>query len=91
MPGFHSHDDDFLYEEQCVVSSAPMRDDPYLGSKFLTTKQLCALLHVSTKTVQRWRNANLITYTMIGGQFRYPVSGVETFIARRTMTARADR
>ena len=65
-----------------------MRDLAQLRSKFLTTPELCALLHVSAKTVQRWRKANKITYTMIGTHFLYPISDVNTFIARRTVTAR---
>jgi excisionase family DNA binding protein len=59
-----------------VVSSLP---------KFLTTQELCDLLRVSEKTVQRWRRGNLITYVLKGGGYLFPSSDVSRFIASRTV------
>jgi predicted site-specific integrase-resolvase len=57
--------------------------------KFYTTQALCAELHVSEKTVQRWRNANLITYILKGGgRYLYPASDVDRFVASRTVRHR---
>lgn len=40
-------------------------------TQFLTTQELSALLSVSTRTIQRWRDAGTIKFSAIGKKFYY--------------------
>ena len=55
--------------------------------KFYTTQSLCAELHVSEKTLSRWRAARLITFVRSAGRFLYPRESVSRFIDQRTTPA----
>jgi excisionase family DNA binding protein len=48
-----------------------------------TSREVCALLRISEKTLQRRRKANRIAYTYEGGSYRYPASDVHRYMAKR--------
>lgn len=46
------------------------------SSLIITNKQLCEKLNVCSKTVQKWRDNGLITYSKIGREIFYKYSDV---------------
>lgn len=56
-----------------------MTDDPYL-----TSRDIAALLNVSSKTALRWMTTGSITSFRDGNNIRARRSAVEAFIASRT-------
>jgi excisionase family DNA binding protein len=56
-----------------------------VGHRYMTTKEVCALLRTSAKTLQRWRKARKIGYVRLGGKFLYHRTAIEKFIAARTL------
>ena len=47
----------------------------------LDNKDVCKLLHVSLRTLNRIRTRGEITYTRIGGRIRYNIEDVNKYIA----------
>lgn len=41
------------------------------GEKYLTNKDVCRMLHVSTRTLQDWRNTGKIPFIRIKGKILY--------------------
>lgn len=58
-----------LYDKVSDISSPP-------NHIILTNKELCAMLKVSSKTVQKWRDNSLISYSKIGREIFYRLSDV---------------
>lgn len=56
------------------------RDVPSISEKWLTNKQVCALLSVSLRTLQRYRDEGHIAFSQIGSTIRYKASDVEQFL-----------
>lgn len=54
MPGFHSHDDDFLYEEQRASSFANTRETVESPDDILTAAEVCKILKCSRKTFHNY-------------------------------------
>ena len=50
---------------------------PHLnGEKFLTNKDVCRMLHVSSRTLQDWRDTGKIPFIRIKGKILYRESDV---------------
>lgn len=49
----------------------------------LTSKQVCEILQVSAKTLQRLRNKRAISFIRAGGGYRYRRIAVDRYIANR--------
>lgn len=59
------------------VSQALKNRTPNLnGEKFLTNKDVCKMLHVSLRTLQDWRDNNIIPFIQIKGKILYKESEV---------------
>lgn len=56
-------------------------------ASYLTTAEVCELLRVSPRTLQRWRLTRKITSVRLSGKILYPRTALEIFIAKRTVTA----
>lgn len=51
------------------VSQALKNRTPHLnGEKFLTNKDVCQMLHVSLRTLQDWRDKEIIPFIQIKGK-----------------------
>ena len=50
--------------------------------KWMTHKEVCEALDISHRTLQRYRQKNIVPYSMIGRQIRYPRQAVETPAAK---------
>ncbi|KAA6305555.1 hypothetical protein EZS27_042793 [termite gut metagenome] len=50
---------------------------PHLnGEKFLTGRDVCRILHVSSRTLQDWRNNGIVPYIQIKGKIIYRESEI---------------
>lgn len=62
--------------------------------KWMTHKEVCGVLEISQRTLQRYRQKHIIPYSMIGRQVRYPRQAVESLRERwmvETPAAKIDR
>lgn len=50
---------------------------------FLTSAEVCSILKMSTKTLQRLRNRRAISFVRLAGSYRYSQSALDLFIMQR--------
>ena len=98
MPGFHSHDDDFLY----IFQSSPQFEIKDSGKapvgntlggsgleKLLTSADVCQLLSISPRTLQRLVARKAINYIRLtSGSRRFRPTAVALFVAQREVKSR---
>ncbi|GHT12520.1 DNA-binding protein [Bacteroidia bacterium] len=66
-----------LEEMLNVIESALKNRTPHLnGEKFLTGKDVCGMLRVSTRTLQEWRTKGKIPFLRLKGKILYKESEV---------------
>ncbi len=54
---------------------------PHLnGEKFLSNRDVCRMLHVSSRTLQDWRDNGKIPFIQIKGKILYKQSEIQIFI-----------
>ena len=59
------------------ISQALKNRTPHLnGEKFLTNKDVCGMLHISSRTLQDWRDTGNIPFIKIKGKILYRESEV---------------
>ena len=72
---------DSLYLQFTIDKSAEF----YLnGEKLLDNQDLCFMLKVSTKTLQRYRKKGILPYIMLDGKYFYRTSDIHKLIRERT-------
>ena len=49
---------------------------PVANEVYMTGEQVCSMLHISSRTLQKLQDEKGIAYTVIGGKFLYPLSKV---------------
>ena len=54
------------------------------GEKLLDNQDLCFMLKVSTKTLQRYRKKGILPYIMLDGKYFYRASDIHKLIRERT-------
>ena len=60
-----------------TIGQALKNRTPHLnGEKYLTNKDVCRMLHVSTRTLQDWRDTGKIPFIRIKGKILYRESEV---------------
>ena len=60
-----------------AVEEATERIRPTIADEhYLTGDDVCAMLHISRRTLQTLRDEKLVPYTTIGGKLLYPESGL---------------
>ncbi|MBL6964641.1 MAG: helix-turn-helix domain-containing protein [Bacteroidetes bacterium] len=62
------------FEEIALKASSP------LGEKWLDIQDVCQELNISKRTLQTWRDQNLIPYSMIGKKIYYKSTDVVKFL-----------
>ncbi|WP_044467486.1 helix-turn-helix domain-containing protein, partial [Bacteroides uniformis] len=50
---------------------------PVANEVYMTGEQVCGMLHISSRTLQKLRDEKGIAYTAIGGKFLYPLSKLQ--------------
>ncbi|KAA6325965.1 hypothetical protein EZS27_024874 [termite gut metagenome] len=59
------------------IGQALKNRTPHLnGEKFLTNKDVCRMLHISSRTLQDWRNNGIVPYIQIKGKIIYRESEI---------------
>ena len=53
---------------------------PIAGEVYMTGEQICGMLHISNRTLQKLRDERGIAYTVIGGKFLYPLSKLQLLL-----------
>ena len=60
-----------------MIGQALKNRTPHLnGDKFLTNKDVCRMLHISSRTLQDWRDTGKIPFIRIKGKILYRESEV---------------
>ena len=66
-----------LDESLNIIQQALIRRTPLLnGEKFLSSCDVCQMLHVSSRTLKDWRNTGKIPFIQIKGEILYKQSEV---------------
>jgi hypothetical protein len=59
------------------IGQALKNRTPHLnGEKFLTNRDVCRMLHVSSRTLQDWRDNGIVPYIQIKGKIIYRESEI---------------
>lgn len=66
--------------DSIVVELNKHKDVNPISEKWLTNKEVCELLGVSPRTLQRYRDEGRIAFSQIGATIRYKASDVEQFL-----------
>ena len=53
---------------------------PIAGEVYMTGEQICGMLHISNRTLQKLRDEQGIAYTVIGGKFLSPFSKLQLLL-----------
>ena len=53
-------------------AESPVTKGRKADPKWMTHKEVCEMLDISHRTLQRYRQKNIVPYSMIGRQIRYP-------------------
>lgn len=59
-----------------------------MSTKLLSPQEVCNLLSISRKTLQRLTDASLLSFERIGHQLRFTPEGLAEYRRRNTRTAR---
>ncbi len=83
-------------QDEMLLSMQPSgkAPNPMDGIRLFDNQDLCILLQISKRTLQRYRQKNIVPYSMIGRQIRYPRQAVESLRERwmvETPAAKIDR
>lgn len=66
-----------LDELYATIKQTLQNRTPHLnGEKYLTNKDVCQMLHISTRTLQEWRDTGKIPFIRIKGKILYRESEV---------------
>lgn len=66
-----------LDELLATIQQALQNRTPHLnGEKYLTNREVCQLLHISSRTLQNWRDTGKIQYIRLKGKILYNESEV---------------
>jgi excisionase family DNA binding protein len=55
--------------------------------KFLTTRDVCAALKISPKTLERLRKRRALNFIRVGGAYRFRRSAINLFLSQREVMA----
>lgn len=70
-----------LDELSATIQQALQNRTPHLnGEKYLTNREVCQLLRISSRTLQNWRDTGKIPFIRLRGKILYKESNVFTFL-----------
>lgn len=60
-----------------TIKQALQNRTPHLnGEKYLTNREVCQLLHISSRTLQNWRDTGKIPFIRLQGKILYKESDI---------------
>lgn len=70
-----------LDELSNTIQQALQNRTPHLnGEKYLTNKEVCQLLRISSRTLQNWRDTGKIPFIRLKGKILYKVTEVKDLL-----------
>ncbi len=76
-----------LDELLTIIQQVMKNRTPHLnGEKFLSNRDICQQLHISSRTLQDWRDKGVIPFIQIRGKILYRQSDVIKLIDNNTAT-----
>lgn len=72
----------YVAQKETASSSTTNQEDG-IGNRWLDNFEVAELLKISTRTLQRLRSKNLISFSLLGGKCYYQVSDIETALRNR--------
>ena len=70
-----------LDELYATIKQTLQNRTPHLnGEKYLTNREVCQLLCISSRTLQNWRNTEKIPFIRLRGKILYKESDIKTII-----------
>ncbi|WP_229058519.1 helix-turn-helix domain-containing protein [uncultured Parabacteroides sp.] len=70
-----------LNELSDTIQQALQNRTPHLnGEKYLTNREVCQLLRISSRTLQNWRDTGKIQYIRLKGKILYKESEIFIFL-----------
>lgn len=77
IASFFTDVDELLY----IIGQALKNRTPHLnGEKFLSNSDVCRMLHISSRTLQDWRNTGKISFIQIKGKILYKESEIRKWL-----------
>lgn len=68
-----------LDELSATIQQALQNRFPHLnGEKYLTNREVCQLLHISSRTLQNWRDTGKIPFVKLKGKILHKESGLRS-------------
>jgi len=64
----------------CIGEALKNRTPHLNGEKFLTNKEVCQILNVSTRTLQEWKSKGVIPYIQLRGKILYWQSDINKML-----------
>ncbi|KAA6307234.1 hypothetical protein EZS27_041097 [termite gut metagenome] len=65
------------------IGQALKNRTPHLnGEKYLTNRDVCKMLHISSRTLQDWRNNGIVPYIQIKGKIIYRESEILKWLGK---------
>lgn len=70
-----------------IIQQAMKNRTPHLnGEKFLSNRDICQMLHISSRTLQDWQDTGIIPFIQIRGKILYRQSDVLKLIEDNIVT-----
>lgn len=70
-----------LDELSATIQQVLQNRTPHLnGEKYLTNREVCQLLRISSRTLQNWRDTGKIQFIKLRGKILYTESNIEKII-----------
>lgn len=63
-----------------------IKEEDNSGKEYLTSAEVCEMLHISSRTLQRMRDAKVINFTFVGNACRFRRSDIEKYLKERGTT-----
>lgn len=83
-----SKSDILALEEKIDRLACSIEENANINTRVFATKQLAALLSVSTKTISTWRENKLIEYSKVNNTILYTEKAVQDFLLAHTIKSK---
>jgi hypothetical protein len=71
-----------LYDKLEAIEKTIKRDQINIADPVLTTEQVMKYLNVSRRTLQSWRDNNIIRYSAVANKFFYRLSDINEMLEK---------
>jgi hypothetical protein len=74
----------------CIKETLKNRTPHLNGEKFLTGKEVCGMLHISSRTLQEWRSKQVLSFIKLKGKILYRQRDIEKVLTNKRITSRLE-